>query len=467
MLLSKILQSLSEQELEILRSQLDVPERSHLLLEKLSDPSVPVNTKELCKEFKLSTTNLYRLCSELADECIRLLAPEHEFAKLEFYRKRFLSTLFVNEVARTERILLEARDYPALERLYEYAIDGMFGFSIVDVDLDLVQSYGMKWVQIAHKPLVDHELLIRMRVIYGRICALPGNKKMTVQTMNIKAKELLAPMIELAPKSANAMVQYYYYQSQWKASNYANVFGEERTAWLGKSLEVIANHAEQFPEGSIKVAQLLYGYERASYCGEIAEGFALYHNAYNGQTPETSKGGLFLLRYMKLAISAKQFDIARTLIEKIDSYPFVKKATGIYVPMLIHKMVLDLLEGKLEDVATLLSTSNALNTDENFFLTYEIELRLLETVYAFKRGDLEHAELLAARNIKWMHTRRYSLSQSPYPYFYQAVRAAITFKLTGEKPRALLLQHFDQFKQISPEYALLLEQEISAMKESP
>ncbi len=466
MLLSKILQTLSQKELDLLRAKLSVPERSLQLLEKLADPTIHVNTKELCKEFNISATNLYRLCSELADECISLLAPEHEFAKLEFFRKRFLSSLFTNEVARNERALLETRDYPQLERLYEYAIDGMFGFSIVDVDMSLVESYGMKWIQIAHVPILDHELLIRMRAIYGRICALPGNKKMTVQAMNLKAKEWLSPVSESAPKSGNSLVQYYYYQSQWKATNYDNVVGDERIAWLAKSLEVISTHPQQFPEGSVKAARLLYGYERASYCGEVEEGFALYHDAYDQQTPETSKGGLFLLRYMKLAILTKHFAIARALIERVESFSFVKTTSGIYVPMMIHKIVLDLLEGKLDDVASILSTTNGLNTDEHFFLTYEIELRLLETVYAFKRNDLERAELLAVRNIKWMHTRRYSLSQSPYPYFYQAIRAAITFKLTGEKPRALLFHHFDQFAYIAPEYALLLEQEIAAMRET-
>ena len=85
MLLQRILETLTPDERLMLRSKLTAPKRSRALLDRIASTKKKFDTAILCKEFEISESNLYRLCSELSDDCIGILSPPHEFARAEFF----------------------------------------------------------------------------------------------------------------------------------------------------------------------------------------------------------------------------------------------------------------------------------------------------------------------------------------------------------------------------------------------
>ena len=123
-------------------------------------------------------------------------------------------------------------------------------------------------------------------------------------------------------------------------------------------------------------------------------------------------------------------------------------------------------KGNLAAARRFLSEIQSKNIDEEFFLQYEVDARILETAIALKSNDLKHAEALAERNIKWLQTRRYSLSQGPTPYFFRVVSAIVSYRLTGTAPRPSVRKHFEEYQASARMYAMLIEEDVAEMFEA-
>lgn len=457
MLLERLVRSLSDDEHAKLREEMNLPARSEKIFLRFCREGTPPTTSELCSEFGLTKSNVYRLCSEIADECIRILATTGEFPKLEFYHKKFLASQFISELARVETKVLQEADPDVCERFYELAFTGPMGFSVTDIDLSLLRSYGMKWHRSKRNPPIDDELEIEMRILFIQIGSLPTWKKMTVDMMRECSRKLLDEIAPRASISHNPMARYFYYQTEWKATNYDKIVGEERVVWIERSLDLIAAHESSFPPGSVDVTELQLAYEQAMYCGKVHEGYERYKRSYRGQVPSTSRGAIFLTRFIRVSIIAREFDTAREILGVLDTYPITRTTLGIHQPYLHLRSMLHILDGEIEQAERLNAISHALNVDKEFFLSYEVEIRALELLCAFKRNDFELAELLITRDLKWLHSRRYSLSQSPWPYMYHIIRACIVYKMTGEKPRPSLKQRYEELRSNYKIFTMIFE----------
>lgn len=463
MLLERLVKSLSEDEQATLRRELVLPARSEkIFLRFCSEGSAPT-TSELCEEFGLTKSNLYRLCSEIADDCVRILATSGEFPKLQFYQKKFLATQFISELARTEAKLLQEGEPEVCERFYELAFTGLMGFSITQIDLSLIRSYGMKWHRSKRNPPVDHELEIEIRLLFTRIGALPSWKKMTVDVMRTLSRSLLDEVAPRASITPNPVARYFYYQTEWKAANYDNIVGDARVIWIERSRDVIAADESSFPAGALDTTEVQLAYERAMYCGEIQAGYQRFKRSYRGQLPNTSRDALFLIRFIRVSIMAREFQTAREMLGVLDEFPNTRTTLGIYQPYLHLRSTLHILEGEIEQAERLNAISHALNIDKEFFLFYEVEVRALELICAYKRNDYELTELLITRDLKWLHSRRYSLSQGPWPYIYHTIKACIIYKMTGEKPRPSLRQRYDELRSTSKIFTMILDDDVNKM----
>src|SRR5438132_1595487 len=107
MLLAKLLRTLSEEEIVKVRKDFRLAERSRLLFERIAaSPASPPDPLSLAKAFRITRENLYRLFSEIVDECVRILAPKEEFSTMKFFRSKYLYRPFVTELKRLEKDLI-------------------------------------------------------------------------------------------------------------------------------------------------------------------------------------------------------------------------------------------------------------------------------------------------------------------------------------------------------------------------
>jgi hypothetical protein len=452
MLLARIIKSVSPKELTKLRAELHLPERSRSLFETIATNPNTINSDILCKRFKVTKNNLYRLSSEIADDCIKVLAPAHEFPKPEFYRSRFIFEPFVTEIARTERRLLH-EDRESLESFYEYAFESLLGFPINTMDFKLIESYMRKFHAAKNDPPPDHDLYLQMKLVFSHIAALPRYKKMTVKEMEHRSKELIAPYIPTAEISTNPWAVFYYYMALWKAETFSNVRRKRRIEFIELAHETIVKHPDQF-KAQVKTSnEQLLAFEKATTGIDIDQAYELFSHADEGQTPNSSRNALFLQRFFRICMLAKRFDKARTIVDRIIPYQLIQTQG------LLYRAILNIAEHRLDEVEADVAQVRLQNIDDNFFLPHEMEVRAIETILAFKRNDLELADTLVSRNLKWMQKRRYGLSQSPWPYYYQTIRAAITYRLTGELPKPLLWEHYKEFCTYAQLHSILLEEE--------
>lgn len=461
MLLANLLRTLSAEELAQVRADFRLPERSRLVFERIAgSPNTPPEALSLAKAFRISTENLYRLFSEIVGECVRILAPKEEFSTMKFFRSKYLYRPFVTEMRRMEKKLLHERDRKGLEIFYGFSFNSHSEFPIDIIDIHLAEQIGNKWWRSMKAPAPDEELYIRLHVIYLLVCSYPSKKKMTLAQMSAASRALLDPVAEDVIKSPNILARFHYYLSEWKACVYERDNTALKIQWLDKVIEIIDTHPELFPPESEKAYLLLKAYELATGCGKAEEALELYKKFYNGQTPETSRGALYLKRFSIIAFLAGDFRTSRKMVEKLASFQVVRTAPTIYINALIMKSMLDIMDGIYDDAAQTIESAKALN-HESFFLAYEVQLRAVETALAFKRRDLELADQLVDRNIKWLRSRRISLSTSAWIYYYQMIGSLIRNQQVHEGLRPGLMEHFtNDFKLEHPDFYILLDQDI-------
>lgn len=461
MLLANLLRSFSEEEIAKVRADFQLAERSRLLFERIAaSADTPPDSENLAKALRISTENLYCLNSEIVDECVRILAPNEEFATMNFFQSKYLYRPFVTEAHRTEKLLLREHDRKRLEKFYEYVFVHIFQFPADLIDLDLAEEFGYKWHHIRENPPADDELYIRLRVIAYRIGALSKKKKMTIAQMSISARSFLDPITEHAASSTNPLVRHEYFQAEWKSSVYANLDPKMQIEWLRRSLYIIREHPSLFAPELEESVELQIAYELAMNCDRAPEGLGIFKKFYHGQTPTTPSGALYLVRFCRVAFLARDFETTAKMVAEFITYQDALTTPTIYVSALLTKTMLEIVKNAAEAASETIEIAKASN-HAHFSLANEVVIRGLETAIALKKNDFAVAEQLVERNSKWLRSRRLLLPTTSWIYFYQIIGEIINYRMMREPIRASILEHFtNDFRNEYPEFYFLLEQEI-------
>jgi hypothetical protein len=461
MLLAKLIKTLSEDEIRKIRDDFQLPERSRLIFERIAtSPSSPPNAENLVKAFRITKENFYSICSEIVDECVRILARNEEFSTLKFYKSKFLYRPFVTEAQRIEKRLLGAGEKKTLEQFYEFVFLNIFQFPADGIDLDLAEDFGNKWHRSKQHPPINDDLYIRLYVTVHRIGALAKKKKMTLAQMSDSARAFLDPISDDAEHSPNPLVRYYYYQAEWKAAIYQNIEGQIKIEWLLRSLHVIQENRSLFPPELEESVELQVAYELAMNCNRAIEGLEIFRKFYREQTPETLPGAIYLVRFSRVAFLARDFAASRKMAGEFERYKDSLTTPTIYISALLTKTMLEIIEGSSSTASRTIEIAKA-SHQEHFSLANEVVIRGLDTVIALKHGNLAEAEQLVERNIKWLRSRRLSLPTTSWMYFYQMIAAIIRYRMIGEPIRITLFEHFTtDFRSEYPEFFFLLENEM-------
>jgi hypothetical protein len=461
MLLANLLRTLSEDEIKKIRRNFLLSERACLIFERIAaSPSSPPSADRLTKAFGITKENLYRLCSEIVDECVRILAPKEEFATLKFFLSKYLYRPFETEVKRMEKKLLREKNRERLEHFYAFAFYALPSFTVAQLNINLLIEIGKKWHQSKTNPPPDDELFISIRILFHRIGALPAKKKMTIAGMAVCAEEMLAPVRQAALHSQNPLVRYNYFQTEWKASIFNNGLDNKRIYWLQLSLEVVRKNKVWFEPDREERIELQIAFELGSIGGKPQEGLEIFKKYYHGQTPDTSAGAIFLNRFIQIAFLAKDFETAWEILRQFENNSAVKAVPDIYIMGTLMRAKLQIIGSDLDSAARSVEEAR-LALKDNFFLAYELPIRGLESILALKQTDLATADRLAQRNIKWLRSRRISLSTTSWIHFYQMIAAIINRGMTSEPIRLSLLNSFMEYFRVEyPDFYLLLENEL-------
>jgi hypothetical protein len=461
MLLAKLLETLSEEEILKIRQGFRLSERSRLIFERIViSPESPPDVASLVKAISVTKANFYSICSEIVDECVRILAPSHEFSTMKFFHDRFLYRPFVTEVLRREKKVLSSKDKAAIEAFYDIVFLWMSDFPISTLEIPKIEKFGEKLFQSKRNPTPGDKLAIELKIVYLKICELPAWKKMTLTQMATRSRALLDPFIEPALASDNLNAKYYYYLSEWKACVFRKELGPDSIEWVRKTLDLIKTDPSFFPAGGVQTFELLLAYERAMRSDGVSEALTIYKKYYNGQTPETSRGALFLERFARVALLAGDYETSKKMVGELERFQFVRTTPGIYLMVLVSKAMVCIAQGEYKEAETTVKIAREWNA-KYFFLPWEVEIRGLETLLSFKQGNVELANILSQRNIKWLRNRRIPLAESAWIYFYQTIEALVLFKETGEPIRPSLLNHFHiDFKAEHPSFYLMLRSDL-------
>ena len=460
MLLANLLRTLSEEELDKIRKGFRLSERSRMLFERIAETAdSPPITKELSKAFRIPKATLYRICSEIVDECVRILAPKEEYSTLKFYCRRYLYRPYITESYREEKRLVGERDKKALERLYAYVFLNRT-FPAGDINVGILQEFGNKWYKFKENPKPDDDLFVQMRVILIRVIALSSGKKINATQIARLAHRLLDHITERASTSPNPLVRHEYYQAMWVCTHYEPTDPKIRLGWLERSLEVIRSNSADFDPALEQTIELQIAYDLAMRFNKADKGLEIFQKYYRQRTPDSTGGASFFSQFIKVAFLARKFDLARKVLGEFEMFQIVQTNPSIHINSMITGVMLDLIEGSPDAAVKKLDKAEKANR-EHFYFGSEIEIRGLETIIALKRNDLTLTDQLVDRNIKWLRSRKILAALTSWSYFYQMIGGIIRYRVTGEQIRPSLREHFmNDFRTEYPEYFIILESEI-------
>jgi hypothetical protein len=457
MLLANIIRTLPTEEIARVRKESRLSKRSMKLFDLIVLSSAsPPKSAELCKKLKITPENLYRIYSEIVSECLRVLAPKEHLGTLAFFCSKFLYRPFISEYKRLEKNFLMANDKENLELLYEYVFKKSSQFSTHQIDLHLTEEIGRKWLRSQKHPAPDDDFYITLRMIYLHIAIFPARKTMTIADIRSHGQKLLKPVRKRAAKTSNVLARYYYYLAEAEASE----DDSEMLGWMRRCLYVVRSHPEKFSSGREEGIELAIAYELGTKWGKAADALQTYRKYYHGQTPDSSAGVFFLLRFIRVAFVAKDFETAWKILKLFMQYHIVQATPHIYRMTVIMQAKLELIEGSLDLAEQTIQTARKL-MKEKYHLSDEVRVRGLETTIAFKLGKYEFADRLIQRNIKWLHLRKMNLSYTAWIYYYHMLADLIRYRMTKEPIRRKVLERFrTDFRFDEPEFFLLLEPEI-------
>jgi len=284
-------------------------------------------------------------------------------------------------------------------------------------------------------------------------------KKMNIEQMSRNSRDILDSYAVRATQSQNAVVQYEYFQAEWKACAYQRTEAAIRLNWLERSLAAVRSQPARFEPDTEERVELQIAYELALYNEKPSEALGIYLKYYRGQTPDTTNGALYLVRLIRIAFLARDFHTAHRILGELTGHQMAKVTPWVRIHGLLIKAMLEVTE-KCNDATETIERARTV-CRESFFLGYEVQIRGLETTNALKQGNFEMAELLVERNIKWLRSKQIGLGKSAWIYFYQIISAIVRYHMTGERVRPSLLKHYNEnFGTETPEYYIVLESEI-------
>jgi hypothetical protein len=236
----------------------------------------------------------------------------------------------------------------------------------------------------------------------------------------------------------------------------------EGAAWLERSLEVVAAHPEEFGKSRMETLELQLAVERARYHRRATEGLPVFEKYATGKVPETSAGIMFYSNYALVSFLARRYDIMGSVLAMLEHFSKAGSGSTVYLMFSIAAAKLAIVERRFDDAETFIKAGREEMKAQGFFLAYELQYRGLETILAYKRGDVKTTEADVRRNTKWLHSRRFSLSRSVWVHFYAIVGGLVAFRMTGVPLRKYLQKSFhNDLNDELAEYCVLLEPDVA------
>lgn len=389
---------------------------------------------DVVQQLGITPVHFDKLCSTLLDKTYAAVVPTGGTDLLYHLNRRTLMSHFHHQMKKQEKQLL-ASSTPAgeLAAFYFRCFTLLHRTSYKYYDDALARKVGDKY--LAAKPLATEgdaafvEACLLTAHIY-KTAALGRGKRLAESI----EQRIVALGNRIAQLDEASNVQAHHQINKTHITFYTVIDStpEKRLRYLERA----ANLCERYPSelsAEEKVLTLCRIAEAHYASCQFEKAASLYHELFSAYTAITQRDFYHTTKYVQVLIVLGNYATAEQLLQQCFGVLMDNKEPTTTTMASLSYAKLYLRSGQLRKAKEFIDLGFECIA-KNFYIQYEIELRILETVYFSLAGNSEFADELSTKHIKYLQSKGYTLRTSRYyPWFFTLLLAFSTEKSGAKK----------------------------------
>ena len=365
--------------------------------------------EQIVSELDVSGNHYYKICSVIIDKFYELLVPEKGYELLYLLNRKGLYNLFTHELLMQEKALKSPNVKPEyIQKFYFNAFNLLQRVSAIDLNEDLILSYGNKYLHSIVVKREDDQYYVRCSFLATRLFLLKATKKdIEVSASILKELQKIEKLLQnsnhfSARFQLNRAMSVYY--------NHSVNEPEEVIKYINNNIDLMnskpsAFKEEELPLAKCKIAEMEYN--RSHF--EVS--YKMYSAIFEEYAEQLTNDFYHHAKFVQLALILNKFDKAEELIGQhfLVFLESKQPGTGTMASLLYAKLYLfkDPLNGANKYIQ---SAKKLIN--KSFYLQYEFEVRILENIYLILSDDIKSAKSALKKNLKFMNSKGFTLKNS-------------------------------------------------------
>lgn len=357
----------------------------------------------VCKKLDLTETHLYKISSIVLHKILKTLGPGTSENRIQFLQKKGLYTIMRHEMAVQGKEMEKTSSPEKVNEWYLFcfrtSLDTPFRF----YDARATDKFGKLYLESLKKKSASDILYVKYHTLFAdcnRFAATKNPSKnfpYTGEDLKKLAREL--------EKGAHYLALYYLYRTQCTYFSYYTSDRSYALEALKKAASLKDKIASFFPIDIGQLMELLMA-DLLFSANETEQAFSIYDRLFSsGITPEMFGYYYHLEQYALAAINSGKLDLAERILVKYFT-PLIEARQDIFATrgaLTFAKLYLG--TGNLKKAMENLLVAREIN-EKTFYLPFDVQIRALETFYFFFRDDLEFAQQLVVRNLKFIQSQK-------------------------------------------------------------
>lgn len=415
--------------------------------------------EEICKEVGITSTHFYKICSVLMDKLYDELVPGRGYELLYYLNRKDLYNHFTHEMLLQEKDMLkEGASKEQIETFYQKGYLLLQRVSAKNLDEDLILEYGKKYLNAKIKKEQHDDLMVRNSYLATKLYLLKATRK--GQETSKEIFEELTKTEVVLKSSSNFMAVFYLNKA---FSTYYNHVVSEPTKvieYLNSNLQIIEKNKasfqkEEFALTKCKIAEMYY------MNSEFERAFKEYSSIFTTYTEDLATDFYHHAKFAQVAMIIGQLEFAKNLIDNRFALFIESKQVSSGVMGCILNAKYYFFTAQYAEANKYIQLAKRL-ISKSFYLQYEFEIRILESMYFIMINDLKSAKNLLRRNVKFMNSKGFSAKNSEMIYVFIILQEIIMPEFNSEKMGTRLAAKYELMqKSYAAIYGKLLANVIS------
>jgi hypothetical protein len=448
--LHALFQTLAPQEISRLRSlRLIGKEREVFNLVMDSREGELPESDDLLEKLGITDSHYYKINSVLLRKSYQTLVPEEGAALLKYLKLKNLFHLLRHEILAQDKKLAARMTDEERKQFFLSAFHYFIDFPYKFYDKKLTDLFGQKYLSAIPNCPESDKAYVEYHKLFADVNRMAARKNPS-KALGITIDELFNREDQLRSEG-HSLALYYLYRAICSYYTYYEKDNERVIRYLEKASGLKNEIAWFFPIDIGQFLDLLYA-DALFRANKISRANEIYTAAFSKGVDESMYGYYYHCeQYVLVSIIMDNFSQALELLNRI-FLPCINNKLDIYATrgaMCYVKLYLS--NGELKQASHYLGVAKSIN-EKTFYLPFDVQLRVLENIYFFLKGDYDFALQLANRNIKFLRSQEQEEVLGDYLMFWKMMVAFLNaiFKET-EVPAPII----KDYEYLSSQYANL------------